>query len=46
MWLGFLRGQLDGRYFTGDHHIRGLSVIGEAELCLQLFQQLYNSNPR
>ena len=46
MWLGFLRGQLDGRYFPlSDHHIRGLSVIGEAELCLQLFQQLYNRNP-
>ena len=46
MWLGCLRGQLDGRYFPlSDHHIRGLSIIGEAELCLQLFQQLYNSNP-
>ena len=28
-----------------DHHIRGLSIIGEAERCLQLFQQLYDSNP-
>ena len=46
MWLGCLRGQLDGRYFPlSDHHIRGLSVIGEAERCLQLFQQLYNCNP-
>ncbi len=46
MWLGFLRSQLDGRYFhLSDHHIRGLSVIGEAERCLQLFQQLYNNNP-
>lgn len=46
MWLGCLRGQLDGRYFPlSDHHIRGLSVIGEAERCLQLFQQLYNLRP-
>ena len=46
MWLGFLRAQLDGRHFPlSDHHIRGLSIIGEAELCLQLFQQLYNRNP-
>ncbi len=46
MWLGFLRGQLDGRYFPiSDHHIRGLSIIGEAERCLHLFQQLYNRNP-
>ena len=46
MWLGCLRGQLDGRYFPlSDHHIRGFSVIGEAERCLQLFQQLYNSAP-
>ena len=34
--------QLDGRFFPlSDHHIRGFSVIGEAERCLQLFQQLY-----
>ena len=46
MWLGFLRGQLDGRYFPiSDHHIRGLSIIGEAGRCLHLFQQLYNRNP-
>ena len=46
MWLGFLRGQLDGRYFPlSDHHVRGLSLIGEADRCLQLFQQLYNRNP-
>lgn len=46
MWLGFLQGQLDGRYFPlSDHHIRGLSIIGEADRCLQLFQQIYNNNP-
>ena len=46
MWLGCLRGQLDGRHFPlSDHHIRGLSIIGEAERCLQLFQQLYKQNP-
>ena len=46
MWLGFLRGQLDGRYFPlSDHNIRGLSVIGESDRCLQLFQQLYNRSP-
>ena len=46
MWLSALRGQLDGRYFPlSDHHIRGLSVIGEAERALRLFQQLYNNNP-
>ena len=46
MWLGCLRGQIDGRFFPlSDHHIRGLSVIGEAERCLDLFQQLYNHNP-
>lgn len=46
MWLGFLRYQLDGRYFLfSDHHIRGFSTIGEAERCLLLFQQLYNRNP-
>ena len=27
MWLGFLRGQLDGRYVPlSDHHVRGLSL--------------------
>ena len=46
MWLGSLRAQLDGRHFPlSDHNIRGFSVIGEAERCLQLFQQLYNHNP-
>ena len=46
MWLGCLKYQLDGRYFPlSDHHIRGLSIIGEAERCLQLFQQLYKRNP-
>ena len=46
MWLGFMRGQLDGRSFLlSDHNIRGFSVIGEAERCLQLFQQLYRSTP-
>ena len=44
MWLGCLRAQVDGRYFPiSDHHIRGFSIIGEAERCLQLFQQLYRS---
>ena len=46
MWMGFLRGQLDGRYFPlSDHHMRGLSILGEAERSLQLFQQLYNHDP-
>ena len=46
MWLGSLRVQLDGRHFPlSDHHIRGLSVIGEAERCLRLFQQVYNQKP-
>ena len=46
MWLACLRGQLHGRHFPlSDHHIRGLSIIGEAERCLQLFTQLYNRNP-
>ena len=44
-WLACLRGQLHGRHFPlSDHHIRGLSIIGEAERCLQLFTQLYNRN--
>jgi len=42
MWLGCLRSQLDARYFPiSDHHIRSLSIIGEAERCLELFQQLF-----
>ena len=46
MWLGCLRAQLDGRYFPlSDHHIRGLSIIGEAERCLLLFQQLFERKP-
>ena len=46
MWLGCLRGQLDGRYFPlSDHHIRGLSVIGEAERCLQLFSSSHPLSP-
>ena len=43
-WL--LQGQLDGRYFPiSDHHSRP-NIIGEAERCLHLFQQLYNRNPQ
>lgn len=46
MWLGSLKSQVDGRRFPlSDHHIRGFSVIGEAERCLALFQRLYNHNP-
>jgi len=46
MWLGSLRAQIDGRNFPlSDHHIRGLSIIGEDERSFQLFQQLYNNNP-
>ena len=46
MWLGCLRSQLDGRYFPiSDHHIRGLSIIGEAERCISLFRQLYEITP-
>ena len=42
MWLGSLRSQIDGRYFPiSDHHIRGLSIIGEDERCLNIFMQLY-----
>ena len=46
MWLGSLRAQVDGRYFPmSDHHIRGFSIIGEAERCLDIFKQLYDQNP-
>ena len=46
MWLGCLRSQIDGRHFPlTDHHIRGLSVLGEAERTLYLFEQLYKNNP-
>ena len=46
MWLSSLKGQIDGRQIPlSDHHIRGLSIIGEADRCLELFQQLYNANP-
>tara|TARA_Y100001933_G_C18985229_1_gene558227 strand:- start:16 stop:1986 length:1971 start_codon:yes stop_codon:yes gene_type:complete len=46
MWLGSMQSQIDGRFFPlSDHHIRGLSVIGEADRSLVLFQQLYNRNP-
>ena len=38
--------QIDGRYFPiSDHHIRGFSMIGEAERCLDLFRQIYTRNP-
>ena len=37
-WLGCLRSQIDGRYFPiSDHHIRGFSIIGDADRCLWLF---------
>ena len=46
MWLYCLRGQLDGRYLPlSDHHVRGFSIIGEAERCMNLLQKLYISNP-
>ena len=46
MWLGCLLAQVDGRYFPiSDHHIRGFSIVGEAERCLWLFQQLYLASP-
>ena len=46
MWLGSLRSQIDGRYFPlTDHHIRGLSIIGEADRALGLFKRLYDRNP-
>jgi len=46
MWLGSLKAHVDGRYFPlSDHHIRGFSVIGEAERCLNIFKQLYTRNP-
>lgn len=46
MWIGTLRGQIDGRYLPlSDHHIRGFSIVGEDERCLKLFQQLYHQNP-
>ena len=28
-----------------DHHIRGFSIIGEPDKCLDLFKQLYTNNP-
>ena len=38
MWLGSLKSQVDGRSLPlSDHHIRGFSIIGEAERCLELF---------
>ena len=46
MWIVVCEAQIDGRYFPlSDHHIRGFSIIGEAERTLELFQQLYNRNP-
>lgn len=46
MLLGSLKAQMDGRHFPlSDHHIRGFSIIGEAERCLKLFQGLYNCTP-
>ena len=46
MWLSFLQGQLDGRFFMlTDHNIRGLSMIGEHDRALSIFQALYNNNP-
>ena len=42
MWLGSFV-QLDGRYFNfSDHHIRGFSIIGDADRCLELFRKLYH----
>ena len=36
--LGCLRAQIDGRYFPiSDHHIRGFSIIGEADRCFGCF---------
>ena len=46
MWLGSLQCQIDGRHFPlSDHHIRGFSIIGEPDKCLDLFKQLYTNNP-
>ena len=46
MWLGALRAQVDGRWFPlTDHHVRGLTIIGEVERAFFLFQQLYNNRP-
>ena len=46
MWLGSLKSQVDGRSLPlSDHHIRGFSIIGEAERCLELFGALYKRNP-
>lgn len=46
MWLASIKSQIDGRYFPiSDHHIRGFSIIGADERCLELFQQLYNWTP-
>ena len=46
MWLSCLRSQVDGRYFPiSDHHIRGFSILGEDERCLEIFQDLYNNMP-
>ena len=44
--VGKSASQIDGRSFPlSDHHIRGFSIIGEPDKCLELFQQLYNNNP-
>ncbi|KZR84360.1 hypothetical protein PMIT1342_00077 [Prochlorococcus marinus str. MIT 1342] len=46
MWLSVAAAQNDGRYFPiSDHHIRALSVIGEASRCLDLFRRLYEASP-
>ena len=46
MWFAILSAQLDRRYFPlTDHHIRGFSIIGEAERALSLFMTLYNLKP-
>ena len=46
MWLACLRGQLDGRYFPlSDHHIRGLSVIGEGGAVFVVVSAAVQLNP-
>ena len=45
MWLSVAAAQNDGRYFAiSDHHIRALSVIGEASRCLELFRRIYEES--
>ena len=47
MWLGTANSHIDGRNFpVTDHHVRALSILGEADRALFLFQEIYNAITR